>query len=122
MNWCKLVAILIIIILGLIFLFYFILTIKTLSPVQNIKLTDINGSIYLEWDPIIISGITITYIIGLNVGGFLSKRSTIRNRIPLYQCNQPIKSTDHNIQIDYVIIARGGTFNPSPAVSGTLRT
>ena len=119
MNLCKIIMIIIISILGLAFLLYFVLSIKKLNQVSNVRIINVNGTKFLTWDP---SGPLVNYVIGLNVGGFLSKRSTSNTRIPLYRCDIPIKSNETGISITFVNIARGGKFQPSDPVNGVIFT
>lgn len=121
MNWCKIVFIVLVIIIGILFLIYFLVTIKKLNPVINVKVVDINGSKFLQWDSNnTVAG--IEYVIGLNVGGFLDKRRTNKTQIPLFRCDIPVKSIDTGIPVQFVIIARKLGFANSPAVNGTLTT
>ncbi len=105
-----------VIIIGLIFLGYFLLSIKRLDPVTNVRIVVINGTKYLSWNP---STNATNYVIGLNVDGFLDKRTTRRIMIPLYRCEEPVKA-NQPIVVQFVIIARDGKILPSPAVSGTI--
>lgn len=122
MNLCLLAIILLVIIIGILFLVYFLITIKRLGPVTNVRLVNINGSKFLRWDPGDSDLSGVIYVVGLNVGGFLDKRRTGRTQIPLFRCDVPVKSGDFGIPVQFVIIARKAGFANSPAVNGTLTT
>lgn len=125
MNWTKWLWIVIVALIGLIFLVYFWVTIKTLDSPTNARLVNINGTIYLEWDPPKNGNLIpefLNYVVGLSVDGFLSKQTTRDTKVPIYIGTEPVKSNQHGIMIQFVIVAQGGLFNPSSALNGTLVT
>src|SRR5438552_11598872 len=125
MDKSKWIWITIVLIIGLIFLIYFWVTIKTLDTPTNPRIVDINGSLYLEWDPpsnANLAGIYLSYTVGLSVEGFLSKQTIKDNKVPLYIGTEPLHIGNKGIPVQFVIVAMGGKLNPSAALNGTLIT
>jgi|SRR5581483_1091474 len=123
MVWLRIFFIVLIILLGAVFLYFYITSIRYLDTPSNVRIITTNGVKYLKWDtPANGNQVEpyLKYTVVLNIEGHISQYVTKDTQVPLYFCNQPI--TNSNVLVEYSIIARGGTYVPSPVLTGTLHT